>query len=213
MTYLLLHGAWHGDTAHLLGPEIGLDTYVDDIAGLLLAEDLTDVVLVGHSYAGMVISGVANRVPERIARLVFLDAMVPRDGESAVDVLPVTQVLIDGAAAAGSGWRIPPMPEQPPPGGLFGVTEPDDVAWLRGILTDEPVRCMQQPVRLDNPAAGAIPRAHIHCVGRQPAGIVRRPVPAGQPVWELPTGHDCMITMPAELTDLLLKLGGPISSP
>src|SRR6187549_2667385 len=99
-TYLLVHGAWHsgqvwdrvvpslwaaghrvfapsltghGSRAHLLGPEVGLDTHVDDVVGLILEEDLTDVVLVGHSYAGLVISSTANRVPDRIAHLVYLD--------------------------------------------------------------------------------------------------------------------------------------------
>jgi pimeloyl-ACP methyl ester carboxylesterase len=219
-TFLLVHGAWHsgrcwdrvvprleaaghrvlapsltgyGDQAHLLSPEVGLGTHIDDVVGLL--EDQDDVVLVGHSYAGMVISGAANRVPERIARLVFLDAMVPEDGETAADVIPVTKQLIDSAV---DGWRVPPM-------GLFGVTDPDDVAWLRSMLSDQPVRCLTEPVRLDNPAAKAIPRTHIHCVGGEPSGITRRPVPAGEPVRELPTGHDCMITMPAELTELLLE--------
>ncbi|MFI7108203.1 alpha/beta fold hydrolase [Nonomuraea sp. NPDC050227] len=239
-TYVLVHGAWHsgrcwervvplltsaghqaaapsltghGDKAHLLGPEVGLDTHAGDIVELITANDLTDVILVGHSYAGLVISSAANRVPERIAHLVYLDAMVPEDGESAVDVQPVTQALIDRAAQSGTGWRIPPMPELPPPLGLFGVTDPADVAWLRAMLSDQPVLCLQQPVRLDNPAAHAIPRTHIHCVAGVPEGITRRPVPATQPngspaqVWELPTGHDCMITMPAELTELLLKLG------
>ena len=99
-----------------------------------------------------------------------------------------------------------------PPFGLFGVTDPDDVAWLRSMLSDQPVRCLQQPVRLDNPAMDAIPRTHIHCTVGKPEGIARRPVPATQPngtpaeIWELPTGHDCMITMPAELAELLLKL-------
>ncbi|MDT7804285.1 MAG: hypothetical protein QOI78_7718 [Actinomycetota bacterium] len=221
-TFLLVHGAWHsgrswdrvvpllesaghrvfapsltgyGDKAHLLSPEVGLGTHIDDIAGLLEGERLDDVVLVGHSYAGMVISGVADRIPERIARLVFLDAMVPEDGETAADVIPITKQLIDTAV---DGWRVPPM-------GLFGVTDPDDVAWLRSMLSDQPVRCLTEPVRLDNPAAKAIPRTHIHCVAGQPNGITRRPVPAGQPVRELPTGHDCMITMPAELTGLLLE--------
>ncbi|MFD4195524.1 alpha/beta fold hydrolase [Amycolatopsis thermoflava] len=237
-TYLLVHGAWHtgecwtrvtplleaaghrvlaptltgyGDTAHLAGPEVGLDTHVADVTGLIREEDLTDVVLVGHSYAGLVISSVANELPDRIARLVYLDAMVPEDGESAADVLPVTQGLIDLALASESGWRVPPMPELPPPAGLFGVTDPDDVAWLRTMLSDQPVRCLQQPVRLDNPATRAIPRTHIHCTVK-PEGFSRRPVPAVQPngtpaeVWELPTGHDCMITMPVELSELLLKL-------
>jgi pimeloyl-ACP methyl ester carboxylesterase len=239
-TYLLVHGAWHsgecwervvplltaaghrvlapsltghGDRAHLLSREVGLDTHVDDVVGLVTKEDLTDVVLVGHSYGGLVVSSAANRVPDRIGRLVYLDAMVPEDGENAVDIMPVTQVLLDLAAESGTGWRIPPLPELPPPGGLFGVTDPADVAWLRATLSDQSARCLQQPVRLDNPAARTIPRTHIHCVGSEPEGFERRPVPATQPdgtpaqVWELETGHDCMITKPAELADLLLKLG------
>jgi len=143
-------------------------------------EDLTDVVLVGHSYAGLVISGAANRVPDRIARLVYLDAMVPEDGENAVDVMPITQVVIDAALGSGDGWRVPPLPELPSPLGLFGVTDPADVAWLRTMLSDHTVRCLQQPVRLDDPAARTIRRTHIHCTGAQPEGIVRRPVPAIQ---------------------------------
>ena len=230
-TYVLVHGAWHsgrawdrvvplletaghrghaptltgyGDQAHLLGPEVGLDTHVDDVVRLIEDEDLTDVVLVGHSYAGLVISSVANRVPERIGRLVFLDAMVPEDGETAADVIPFSQALIDQALASESGWRVPPLPETP--AGLFGVTDPDDVAWLRGMLSDQPVLCLQQPAHLDNPAVKAIPRTHIHCTVGKPEGIERRAVPASDEVFELATGHDCMITMPRELTELLLKL-------
>ena len=109
-TFLLVHGAWHsgrcwdrvvpllesaghrvfapsltgfGDKAHLLSPEVGLDTHIDDIAGLIEDNALDEVVLVGHSYAGLVISSVANRLPQRIAHLVYLDAMVPEDGETA----------------------------------------------------------------------------------------------------------------------------------
>ncbi|MFG1699557.1 alpha/beta fold hydrolase [Nonomuraea sp. NPDC049309] len=238
-TYVLIHGAWHGgrcwdrvvplleeaghrvltpsltgcgDRAHLLGPHVGLDTHVADVAGLLAEEDLTGVILVGHSYAGLVITGAAGRVPGRVGRLVYLDAMVPEDGECAVDVQPMTQALLDAAAASGEGWRVPPMPELPPPAGLFGVTDPADTAWLRGMLSDMPLRCFQQPVSLGDPAARDIPRTHIHCVAGVPEGIVRRPVPEDRPggspaqVWELPTGHDCMITMPDELAGLLLKL-------
>lgn len=235
-SFLLVHGAWHsgrcwdrvvpllesaghrvlapsltghGDKAHLLGPDVGLDTHVDDVVTLIEDEDLTGVVLVGHSYAGLVISAVANRVPGRIGHLVYLDAMVPLDGEAAVDVQPVTRSLIDHA----DGWRVPPPSEQPPPFGLFGVTDPADVAWLRTLLSDQSVRCLRQPVRLGDPAADVIPRTHIHCVGATPEGITRRPVPAIQPngsparVRELPTGHDCMVTMPAELGALLLEAG------
>ncbi|MEV8372760.1 alpha/beta hydrolase [Kribbella sp. NPDC056861] len=237
-TYVLVHGAWHsgrcwdrvvplltaaghrvvapsltghGDKADLLSPEVGLDTHVADVVGVIVEEDLTDVVLVGHSYAGLVISGVVNEVPGRIAELVYLDAMVPEDGETAVDVMPVTQLLIDAAAGAGSDWRIPPPPQAE--GNVFGVTDSADIAWLRGRLSEQSVRCLQQPVRLDNRAADAVPRTHIHCVVGLPEGYSRRPVPPTQPngtpaqVWELPTGHDCMITMPVELSELLLKLG------
>src|SRR5689334_21926769 len=161
-TYLLVHGAWHdgrawdrvvplmtaaghrvlapsltghGDHPDPMGPHVGLETYVDDVAGLVLAEDLTDVILVGHSYAGLIVSSVANRVPDRIAQLVYLDAMVPTDGETAVDVLPITQLMIDAA----EDGRVAPLPERPAPHGLFGVTDPDDVAWVRSMLVDEPV--------------------------------------------------------------------------
>jgi pimeloyl-ACP methyl ester carboxylesterase len=239
-TYLLVHGAWHsgqswervvpllksaghevfapsltgyGDRAHLLSREVGLDTHVDDIVRLITEEDLTEVILVGHSYAGLVISSVANEVPDRIAELVYLDAMVPEHGETGVDVMPITQILIDHALQSDNGWRVPPLPAMPPPVGLFGVTDPADVAWLRAMLTDQPALCLQQPVRLDNPAVNAIPRTHIHCVAPGPEGTTRRPVPAIQPngnpaqLWELETGHDCMITMPVELSELLLKLG------
>jgi pimeloyl-ACP methyl ester carboxylesterase len=240
-TYLLVHGSWHdgrcwdrvvplletaghrvfaptltgyGDKAHLLGPEVGLDTHVDDVVGLIEEEDLTDELLVGHSYAGLVVTSVANAVPDRIAHLVYLDAMVPEDGETAVDVMPVSQFLIHQAKSSPSGWRIPPMPEQPAPYGLFGVTDPDDVAWLRTTLSDMPVLCLQQPVHLDDPATRAIRRTHIHNTVA-PDGIVSRPVPALQPngepseVRELPTGHDSMITMPVELSELLLEVASP----
>jgi pimeloyl-ACP methyl ester carboxylesterase len=226
-TYMLVHGAWHtGEcwerVAALLtsaghdvytptltssGEGVGLETHVAEVAGLVERHDLTDVVLVGHSYAGLVVTSVLNEVPERIARLVYLDAMVPEDGETAVDVMSVNQRAVDQARDG----RVPPMPELPPPYGLFGVTEPADVAWLRSMLTDLPVLCLQQKVRLDAPAARAVPRVHIHNTVKPP-GIERRPVPPTQPngdpsvVWELPTGHDCMVTMPAELSELLLRL-------
>ncbi|WIX90563.1 alpha/beta hydrolase [Amycolatopsis sp. DG1A-15b] len=238
ITYVLVHGAWHtgqcwarvvprlaasgrpvftptltgyGDTKHLLNPDVGLRTHTADVVRLLVEADLHDVVLVGHSYAGLVISAVANEVPERLARLVYLDAMVPADGENGLDVMPITRSML------GTGWRVPPLPELPAPFGLFGVTEPGDVAWLRTMLSDQSIRCLEEPVALDNPAAAAIPRTHIHCTVK-PAGFDRRPVPAVQPngepadVRELAAGHDCMITAPAELAGLLLDAGHPVGA-
>ncbi|SDE58171.1 alpha/beta fold hydrolase [Pseudonocardia oroxyli] len=248
-TFVLVHGAWHdgrvwrrvvpllearghrvltpsltghGDRAHLLGPDVGLSTHVEDVLTTIADHDLTDVVLVGHSYAGMVVSAVAHRIPDRISHLVFVDAMVPTHGESALDVMPVTRLMIDAAADPAHPWRIPPLPEMPAPRGLFGVTAPEDLAWLRPTLGDESVRCFLEPVVMDDPAADAIPRTHILCVGAGPAAdhpaaepVVRRPVPARGPdgtpsrIRELPTGHDCMITEPAALTELLLEAGSP----
>ncbi|WP_406387739.1 alpha/beta fold hydrolase [Streptomyces sp. NBC_00887] len=238
-TYVLVHGAWHdgqswnrvaplltaqgrrvftpsltghGDKAHLLSPEIGLTTHVDDIVSLILANDLNDIVLVGHSYAGMVISSVANQVPERMSRLLYLDAMVPTHGENAIDVMPLTQVMIDGAAGSAEPWRIPPLPEFPAPHGLFGVTDPDDIAWLKTTLADESVLCFRQSAEMDNPAQASIPRVHILCIGNEPEGVTRRPIPKLQPngepscVHKLDTGHDAMITRPAELSALLLEI-------
>ncbi|MDF0530192.1 alpha/beta fold hydrolase [Tsukamurella sp. 8F] len=236
--YVLVHGAWHtgqcwarmvpllggaghrvftptltgyGDTAYRAGPDVGLETHVEDIVDVIVRNDLTDVILVGHSYAGMVVSGVVNEIPDRIAQLVYLDAMVPEDGESAADIHPMTRTMIDDALRSESGWRMPPLPELPSPFGLFGVTDPADITWVKTMLSDQPVRCLQQAVRLDDPGAAAVPRTHIHCTVK-PEGIERRPVSAVQPngeparVWELPTGHDCMITMPEELAGLLLRL-------
>ncbi|SFT06756.1 alpha/beta hydrolase [Saccharopolyspora flava] len=235
-TFLLVHGAWHtgrawdrvvpllaghrvlaptltgyGETAHLLAPETGVHTHSDDLVRLILAEDLRDVVLVGHSYAGLVISDAANQVPERISQLIYLDAMVPEDGETAADVMPQAKKSIDLALRSESGFRVPPPDDGFAGDGLFGVTDPDDLAWLRSMLSDHSVGALQQPVRLDNPATRAIPRAHIHCTD-VPEGFVRRPVPTVQPngspavVHELPTGHDCMITMPGEVARLLVDL-------
>ena len=233
-TFVLVHGAWHsgqcwdrvvpllaeaghevfspsltghGDTTHLMGPDVGLDTYVDDIVRLLIDRDLADVVLVGHSLAGMIISSVANLVPGRVAQLVYLDAMDPVDGQAAVDVVPAAQGLIDEAAVSAVPWRIPPMSPA-----FLGVTQPADLAWLETILTAESVRAFQLPATLDNPALGAVPATYIRCVDRAPAFDARQPASSVRPngqsvlVWELQSGHDCMITAPAGLAELLLKV-------
>ncbi|WP_212996714.1 alpha/beta fold hydrolase [Winogradskya consettensis] len=234
-TFLLVHGAWHnghswdrvvplleaaghrvlapsltgyGDKAHLLSPEVGLDTHARDIVTLIDDDELTGVVLVGHSYAASVIASAANERPDRVAHLVYVDSYEPLDGRSGVDVLPWLQDVLDAVAPS---WVLPPLPEQPAPAGLYGVTDPADIAWLRTMLSDHPVLCLQQPVRLDDPAVRAVPRTHIRCVAGD-AGLALPPVPAvqanGSPaqVRELPTGHDCMITMPVELSELLLEL-------
>jgi pimeloyl-ACP methyl ester carboxylesterase len=233
--YVLVHGAWHsglawsrlapalgarghrvyapdltghGEKRHLSSPEVTLSTHVDDVVRLLTAEDLDDVVLVGHSYAGMVISGVVERVPERIARLVFLDAMVPADGKSALDVVPATRLLIDQAAATENPWRIPPLPAGET--GWFGVRDPGDLAWLRTFVDDEPIGCFTERLAMREPRARRIPRTYIECTADKPAGTARTlpPLqPNGSPtvVLSLDAGHDCMITAPDQLAVLLVQ--------
>lgn len=238
-TYVLVHGSWHsgrcwdrvapiltdaghrvlapsltgyGDKQHLLAPDVGAETHTQDVVDLIVANDLTEVVLVGHSSAGLVIASAASRVPERIRHLVYLDAMVPADGENAIDIMPISQHLVDLALRSESGWRIPVKAEMPAPFGLFGVTDPADVEWLQGMLSDQPVQSLLQRVRLDDAALARIPTTHIHCTVAPP-GFERRPVAPlqadGSPaeVWEVPTGHDCMVTMPRELGELLLRVG------
>lgn len=244
-TFVLVHGSWHsgrvwdrvvpivteaghhvfaptlsgyGEKQHLLGPEVGVETHTRDVVDLILSNDLTEVILVGHSYAGLVVSSAASRVPERVRHLVYLDAMVPEDAENAIDIMPISQFLVDLALQSESGWRIPPGTEKPAPLGLFGVTDADDVEWLKAMLTDQPVQCLQQRVQLDDAALATIPATHIHCT-IAPAGFERRPVAPlqrdGSPaeIWELPTGHDCMVTMPHELSEMLLRVAARRGSP
>lgn len=199
--------AGHGERASEMTPSVGLMTHVGDIVRLVRDEDLVDVILVGHSYGGAVISCVANEVPDRIAHLVYIDAVVPEDGESTADVMPeVFRPFIDRAVAEGA-WLLPPPPASP--AGMFGITDPADIEWVASTLTDQSLLSWTEKAKLDNPAADVISRSHIHCA-LHPRGDLRRPVPPLQPngkparVWELQSGHDCMIIAPEALTELLL---------
>ena len=123
-----------GERSHLLTPEVGLHTHVDDVVNLLEFQDLQEVVLVGHSYAGMVVGCASHRVPERIARLVYLDAYVPEHGKSFFDLQAsrFREILQELARVEGEGWKIPALD---PNSESLGVTEKGDVEWLRSKLT------------------------------------------------------------------------------
>ena len=238
-TYVLVHGAWHGgwcwqkvipfleaaghavyaptltglaERAAELSPDVGLDTHIQDVVGLLVDKDLHGVILVGHSYGGMVITGVVDAVPERIAHLVYLDTFVPRDGDSMAGISPVVIYLLRRQAQAG-GWRIASH-------GDYGVTTEPDRSWVLSKVTPQPLKTLEQPLHLKHPAiVSATPRTHIECTGGgfvflRLRNLLRRilapralpPREAGWRLRQLPTGHDAMITMPRELADLLLEV-------
>ena len=133
-----------GERAHLANPAIDLDTHIKDVVGVLEMEDLNDVVLIGHSYGGMVATGVADRARERIAQLVYLDAFVPRDGQSVLDLQPpeARSRMRELAQTKGDGWRIPPNPMPPD-------TPEADVAWASSRRFPQPVKTFETAVAPD----------------------------------------------------------------
>ncbi|MGK8489951.1 alpha/beta fold hydrolase [Nocardia asiatica] len=242
-TYLLIHGAFHGgwvwqrvaplledaghrvlapslvglgDRADLLTADVGLDTHVQDLIDLITAEDLTGIVLAGHSYGGIVITALADALPDRIAELVYIDTFVPRDGEAVADIMPgMVDAFAAAAAATGDGWRVPPQTEPTGDGGLYGVTTEPDLSWVASMQTPQSLKTFQQPMRVANPEAlAAIPVTHVHCSeGGEDFKAMRAAMPRTLPPADLPadrlhvlpTGHDCMITMPRELAGCLLQ--------
>jgi pimeloyl-ACP methyl ester carboxylesterase len=192
-----------GERAHLAHPEIDLDTHIQDIVKVIDYEELIDVVLVGHSYGGMVISGVAELVAPRLAHLVYLDARIPRDGETMRDGFApdMWTAYMTGVRTAGDGWRVPVPDLGPHP---WGITDPDDVRWVLSKLTPQPLATWVEPMRLGNQQAAGLPRTFIHCTEGSAPHVSRA---RGAPGWqflELATGHMAMITAPRELADLLL---------
>ena len=146
-----------GERAHLISTKVDMHTHVQDIIGLLTYEDLTDVVLVGHSYAGMVITAVAEVAAERLAHLVYLDAFTPHGGESALDLEPpaTAEAFQELACTEGDGWLLVPMK----PAGPLGLVETADRRWVFGKLC-APLPCFQQPVSLPKRAAATLLRTY-----------------------------------------------------
>lgn len=225
-TYVLVHGAWHGgwcwnrvrralgapdgsvyapsltglgERAHLATPAVGLDAHVEDVLSLLASEDLRDAILVGHSYAGVVITAVADRAPDRLARLVYLDAVVPRDGECLFDRAPREfRAQVEAQVRSqGAGWLVPP-----PTVARLGLSRSEDVDWVMPKLVSHPFRTLHEPVRLRN--APGVPRSYINCIGGRPRGGARTAQAEGiDDYYELSTGHDAMVTAAEEVARLL----------
>ncbi len=197
-----------GDRSHLLSPAIDLDLHIRDIVAVLHNEDLHDVILVGHSYGGMVITGVADRAADRIGRLVYLDAANPTQGQSLVDVAGPVIEAVRPAGEVVDGVELVLLPSADA-GALYGVTDPDDLAWMADRLSGHPWRCFEQPLVLTNEAAlWAIPQYHIVCTSTletRDRALMDRARAEGR-LWDIDTGHDLMITEPEAVAEALQEV-------
>lgn len=240
-TFVLVAGAWHGgwcwkrvrpllqeaghevytptltgsgERVHLASPEIDLDTHITDVVNGLEYEDLTDVLLVGHSYGGLVIGTAAHRVPERIGHLIYLDALLPEDGKTANQLYESNgqQAFVERVMRIveeeGEGWYWPPPSPDAP---NLRVTDPDDQAWMASKLTPHPIGTSYTVMRLDNPAAERIPRSFIACPPYPPGGLIPHFARQARedPSWtyyEFETSHDPMITDPETLAEILIEI-------
>jgi pimeloyl-ACP methyl ester carboxylesterase len=231
-TFVLLHGAWHGawcwrdvasglraaghrvftptqtgsgERAHLLTRHISLDRYVRDVVDLLEAEDLMEVVLVGHSFGGISISGAADRVPHRIRHLVYLDSLILNDGQSAFSIIPPDVAAMRRALASASGGVSIPVPDP----AAFGVTVPEQAAWLRKECTPHPLSTYEDVFRLAGEVGNGLPATYIAVTPHYVPTTASRDYARARADWrylELEAGHDAMVTTPAALTEILLAI-------
>jgi pimeloyl-ACP methyl ester carboxylesterase len=196
-----------GDRAHLADPDLDLSSWITDVVAHLDVEELEDVVLVGHSFSGAVIAGVAERVPERLSRLVYLDAVVLDVGQSVFDRMgPELAGAFEGIAAANDGWSLPwPADELLDQYyGNHGLSS-DDLAWIRRHVTNHPIGTYRERLAPGSQAAAALPRTYVRCA-ETPAPP---PVEQGADDWdwaELDAGHWPMITKPKETAALLVSI-------
>jgi pimeloyl-ACP methyl ester carboxylesterase len=157
-----------GERVHLASPDVNLETHIQDILNVLLYEDLEKVVLVGHSYSGMVITGVLDRVPERLAHVVYLDAEVPGDGESEFDVFgpEFRDAMEQSAQSSGEGWKAS-IGDAEAIEAFFGgwLADLETRRWCAAKLASngQPIETFRQQIRLSNPAADEVPRTFIRC--------------------------------------------------
>lgn len=194
-----------GERSHLLSKAITLDTFVDDIANVLQWEDLHDVVLVGHSFGGITITGVADRMPERLALLIYLDSAILENGQTMLELLGPKFGAERLEAAQGSGG----VSVAPPPAAVFGVIDPAQARHVEAHLTPQPLGAYTSALKLAHPVTNRVPAIYVQCTDPVYAGLqaARDWVQANrmQRV-EIATGHDAMITAPDLLTDLLEQL-------
>jgi pimeloyl-ACP methyl ester carboxylesterase len=233
-TFVLVHGGGHGgwcykpvarrlraaghevyapsltglaDRAHLLSASVGLDTHITDIVRLLEYEDLADVIIVGHSYGGMVITGVADQASRRVGHRVYLDAAYPKNGQSLYEHAQAAIGAARQSARIVDGVELVLFPDQVGPE-FYGVTDPAQIAWARTRLTAQPWKCFEQKLVLTNESAmRAIPESHIICSVTKPGRDMDALMATSNGrVWDIDTGHDLMLTEPEWVTDKLIRI-------
>jgi len=233
--YVLVHGAWGGswcwkwirralqarghevytptltgvgERSHLLSQQVDLNTHISDVVNLIRWEDLSEVVLCGHSYGGCVVTGAADRVADRISALVYVDAFVPDNGQSLHDTLPADQrdAQVKGALTRGDGWKVPPIPAE-----IFNVNLRDR-DWVNQQRTPQSLATFQQPMQL----TGAIERikniTYILATGWEHSPFPQFYEKAKAKGWKTLTidcGHDVMLDKREELLQILLSITVP----
>ena len=234
MNFVLVHGAWHGgwcwrdvaavlrtaghqvftptmtglgERAHLLNAQVGLSTFIDDIAAVILSEELDNVVLVGHSFGGHVINGVADRMPQLLRQLIYLDGLVVQHGQSALSIMPPAVQAERTRTMDAEGLRITiPSPDQ------FGLSKPAQLAWVMRQLTPHPLKGYTEPLQLQHPLGNGLPKTYIAVTDPwyPPLAELRQWV-RSQPDWdwrELAACHNAMVSAPLALASLLMELAG-----
>jgi pimeloyl-ACP methyl ester carboxylesterase len=230
-TFVLVHGAWHGgwcwakiapqlrasghivytptmtgfgERSHLMSKDVGLETNVTDIMNVLLWEDLENVILVGASYAGMVTTSVADRMPERIAALAYLNAFIAADGVSQNDMLPDwrREMIEKEIESDPDAWRMPPPEPE-----LFGVRDPEQLDWIRSKMTIQSATTFRDQATITGGIDRITNRTFIRATG-YPNSTFDATLKTYQdhPTWNahvLDTSHDAMITAPDDVLAIL----------
>jgi pimeloyl-ACP methyl ester carboxylesterase len=230
--YVLVHGGWQGgwsyvrvarllrklghdvytptltglgERSHLAQSRINLDTHISDVANTILWEDLSRVVLVGHSFGGVVISGVADRLPERIETLVYLDALVPHTADTLFTLRPEYLVRFAGQIANADGLMVPPRPAS-----AFDAASPEDWAWIDSKTTSHPFACFAQSIQLTGRYTEVPKRIYVYAKGGICDGMyeTHRNSPGSKVIAIEHTGHSIMIDQPVQVAEILNAASG-----
>lgn len=195
-----------GDRSHLVNEFTDLYIHIEDILQIFKYEDLSDVILVGHSYAGMIISGVAEVIPDKIQLMIYLDAYIPQDGKTAFDLVPGLIDLYRGRTLKDQNkpWLVKSYtPDE------FGITNPEDIAWVEPKLVPMPWHTHDEPLKIQNEKAKKISRAFITSA-EFGEGMFERQGMDEKNKWdyyyEIKRGHDVMITAPKELSEVIQNI-------